>query len=61
MNKRFHWPHDFFSPVKSYRIHILIGYTIFLTSEENRIAILLTTCCYVGKGAKKLFGFYVKK
>ena len=33
----------FFLLVKNYRISILIGYTVFLTSEENRIVILLTT------------------
>ena len=42
-NKGFRWPHDFFSLVKIYRISILIGYTVFPTSEENRIVILLTT------------------
>ena len=42
VNKRFHWPYVFLL-VKNYRISILIGYTVFLTSEENRIVILLTT------------------
>ena len=29
--------------MKIYRISIVIGYTVFLTSEENRTVILLTT------------------
>ena len=54
-NKRFHWPYDFFSLVKIYRISILIGYTVFVTSEENRIVILLV----FGKERKGIWLFYV--
>ena len=39
----------------------MIGYTVFLTSEENRIVILFTTWPPCWEGAKGLFGFYVKK
>ena len=47
--------------MKNYRNSILIACTVFLTSEENRIVVLLTTWLRVGKGAKGLFGFYIKK
>ena len=45
-NKRFHFSLvvRLFSLVKDYRISFLIGYTVFLASEENRFVILLTTC-----------------
>ena len=49
----------FFSLVKIYRIRILIGYTVFLTSEENRIVILLTTWPPCWGRSERVFGFYV--
>ena len=42
-----------------YRINILIGYTVFLTSEENRIVILLTTLPWCWGRSERVFGFYV--
>ena len=37
----------------------LIGYTVFLTSEENRIVILLTTWPPCWGRSERVFGFYV--
>ena len=42
-----------------FRISILIGYTAFFTSEENRIVILLTTCLPCWGRSERVFGFYV--
>ena len=42
--------------VENFRISIYISYTGFLTSEENRMVILLTTWPTCWKGAKELFG-----
>ena len=49
-----------FSLVKIYRISILIGYTVFLTSEENRIVILLTRWPPCWRRSERVFGFYAK-
>ena len=50
-----------FSLVKNYRISILIGYTVFLTSEENRILIVLTTWPPCQEGAKLYLDFMSKR
>ena len=59
MNKRFQLfiGRTIFSLVKNFRISIFISYTGFLTSEENRMVILLTTWPLCWEGAKEfIFG-----
>ena len=47
--------------MKIYRISILIGYTVFLTSEENRIVILLTTWPGLGKERNGIWPLCLKE
>ena len=48
--------------MKNYRISILIGYTVFLTVEENRIVILLTKWPpLLGKERKSYLAFMCKR